>query len=70
MSKQIVISEALASALMNLINVGRFPFEYREIKQVESELYKAIENAGIDVEYTKDPEDAKAAIVDFTGVAV
>ena len=59
----ILISEELASALINLINVGRFPFEYREIKQVEMELFKAIENANIEVTYTNDKEDATRAVL-------
>lgn len=65
--KGVVITEQLAGALMNLINVGRFPFEYREIKQIEMELFKAIENANIEVTYTDDPDDARNAVLAFAG---
>jgi len=70
MGKQIVITEQLAAALMNLINNGTFPYAVRDIKQVEGELYKAIEAANIDVTYTNDPADAESAVASFTGEPV
>lgn len=60
---EINISEQLAGALVNLINVGSFPFSYREIKHVEGELLKAIENSSVQVVNTDDPKDAKDAVL-------
>lgn len=59
----VVISEQLAGALINLINVGTFPFKYQDIKQVEAELFKAIEASNIPVVYTDDPKDAQRAVM-------
>jgi hypothetical protein len=60
---KVLISDNLAGALINLISVGRFPFEYGQIKQVEMELYKAIENSNVQIEYTEDPAAASEAVM-------
>lgn len=67
MGKSVAIDESLAGALLTLIRLGQFPFQYGQIREVETALMRAVEAADVDVEVVPDDEAIADVVADFPG---
>lgn len=70
MGKGIVISEALAQALLQLVKVGTFPFPYGQVRAVDDELTASIAASGVETVVASEDEVNEAIVSDFPAAVV
>ena len=69
-NKKVVITEELAGAVLTMIRLGTFPFQYAQIKEVEAALLAAVANAGVEVIEASNDEAIADVVEDFPGGVV
>lgn len=67
MEKTITIDERLAGALLTLLDLGTFPLQAGQIREVYTALRAAVDNAGVAVEIVSNDEAIGDVVEDFPG---
>ncbi len=66
-NKRVVIDERLAGALLTLLDLGTFPLQAGQIREVYTALRAAVDNAGVEVLVVSDDEAVADVVGDFPG---